>query len=353
MNSKKADIYAVQLSLSSSAYILKFRHAFGIAHGTRNTTDTLLVKATLNGVTGYGEAALPPYLGYDVKVLCNSFGEYFSDLPSGMDGIQTVLRMIINSNLSIPSPIRCATDIAIHDLCGRLTGMPVRKLLEIPDAKDVRCSFTLGISSVDEMLEKIKETEGFTLFKHKLGGDNDRERILAFKKATNASFCVDANQGWHSIKEAATEINFLTEQGCLFVEQPLPVAMNKQLNELRDKIKLPIILDESIQRLSDLMDLAPYCDGINIKLVKCGGLASAKELMRIAKRSGKKVLIGCMSESSCGAAAASELSGWADWVDLDGPLLIDNDPFSGVSYKNGMIVQHETPGLGIDPIAVI
>lgn len=341
----------MQLNLSSSAYILKFRHAFGIAHGTRTTTDTLIVKATLNGVTGYGEAALPPYLGYNVNELCHSFGDYFSHIPAGMDGIQSVLRMIINSNINIPSPIRCATDIAIHDLCGRLTGMPVRKLLEIPDAQGVKCSFTLGISSIEDMLEKMNEAEGFTLFKHKLGGENDRERILAFKKASNASFCVDANQGWHSVEEAAREINFLAEQGCLFVEQPLPVAMNGQLNELRALINLPIILDESIQKLSDLMDLAAFCDGINIKLVKCGGLASAKELMRIAKRAGKKVLIGCMSESSCGAAAASELSGWADWVDLDGPLLIGNDPFSGMNYKNGMIVQHVTAGLGIDPIS--
>ena len=182
-----------------------------------------------------------------------------------------------------------------------------------------------------------------------MGGENDRERILAFKAASNASFCVDANQGWHSVEEAAKEINFLATKGCLFVEQPMPVAMNDRLNELRALITLPIILDESIQKLSDLMDLAPFCDGINIKLVKCGGLASAKELMRIAKRSGKKVLIGCMSESSCGAVAASELSGWADWVDLDGPLLISNDPFSGIEYKNGKIIQHEKAGLGIEP----
>lgn len=343
----------MQITLTASSYTLQFRHAFGIAHGTRNTTDTLLVKASLNGVDGYGEAALPPYLGYDVNTLCSSFGDYFNMLPSGMEGIQTVLKKIVHSNKEIPAPIRCATDIAIHDLCGRLTGMPVRKLLEIPEAQGVRCSFTLGISSVDEMFEKMNEATGFTLFKHKLGGENDRERILAFKQASNASFCVDANQGWHTVEEAAREINFLAEQGCIFVEQPLPVAMNNKLNELRDLIKLPILLDESIQQLSDFMDLAPYCDGINIKLVKCGGLASAKELMRIAKRSGKKVLIGCMSESSCGAAAAAELSGWADWVDLDGPLLISNDPFSGVEYKNGMIQLNERAGLGIEPIVSI
>jgi L-alanine-DL-glutamate epimerase-like enolase superfamily enzyme len=205
---------------------------------------------------------------------------------------------------------------------------------------------------VEEMIEKIKEvtTEsnlGFTLFKHKLGGENDLERINAFKEFTNADFCIDANQAWKSVEEATKQIHFLQELGCLFVEQPMPVSMNNHLRELKKNIQLPIILDESIQNASDFDLLKNSCDGINVKLMKCGGMAAGKNLIQTAKRHGKKILIGCMSESTCGAAAAAELAGLADWVDLDGPLLISNDPFEGIIYREGCILPNTANGVGI------
>ena len=342
----------MEIKLTPFTYRLTFKRAFGIAHGTRTGTDSLFIRATTDDKEGHGEAALPPYLGYDVHQLISDFNSYFPTTIYSMEELIALLQKVSSPISDIPSPLRCAMDIALHDLCGQLANMPARKILEVPAANNVRCSVTLGISSVEEMIEKIKEVTtdsnlGFTLFKHKLGGENDLERIKAFKDFTNADFCIDANQAWKSVEEATKQIHFLQDLGCLFVEQPMPVSMNAHLRELKKNIQLPIILDESIQNISDFDLLKNDCDGINVKLMKCGGMAAGKNLIQLAKRHGKKILIGCMSESTCGAAAAAELAGLADWVDLDGPLLISNDPFEGIIYQQGCIVPNTTNGVGI------
>lgn len=338
----------MQLHLSASALKLEFKHAFGLAHGTRNYTDSFFVEARLNDVIGYGEAALPPYLGFNIQNLVESFDSYFLPIENGQRGIESIFRKL--NNLSeIPIPIKCAVDIALHDLCGKLTGKSVRSLLNLPEGKNVLCTYTLGISSEEEIIEKLKEAKNIRMFKHKLGGENDRERILTFKKHCSFPYVVDANQAWKSIEEATREINWLKEQGCLFVEQPLPTSMKALYKELYQSSSLPIILDESIQTQNDFDELKDCCNGINVKLMKCGGITPARELMRSARKANKKVLLGCMSESSCGAAAASQLLGLADWCDLDGPLLIKNDPFIGVVYENGCILQQEKLGIGIEP----
>ncbi len=342
----------MEIKLTPFTYRLTFKRAFGIAHGTRNGTDSLFIRATTDDKEGYGEAALPPYLGYDVHQLISDFNSYFPTTIYSMEELIALLQKVSSPISDIPSPLRCAMDIALHDLCGQLANMPARKILEVPAANNVRCSVTLGISSVEEMIEKIKEVTtdsnlGFTLFKHKLGGENDLERIKAFNDFTNADFCIDANQAWKSVEEATKQIHFLQDLGCLFVEQPMPVSMNAHLCELKKNIQLPIILDESIQNASDFDLLKNSCDGINVKLMKCGGMAAGKNLIQLAKRHGKKILIGCMSESTCGAAAAAELAGLADWVDLDGPLLISNDPFEGIIYQQGCILPNTSNGVGI------
>lgn len=342
----------MEIKLTPLTYHLTFKRAFGIAHGTRTGTDSLFIRASTNDKEGFGEAALPPYLGYDVNQLINDFNLYFPSVIYSFEELSGLLKKVSLANSEIPAPLRCAMDIALHDLCGQLANIPARKILEVPAANNVRCSVTLGISSLEEMIEKIKEVTtdsnlGFTLFKHKLGGENDLERIQAFKEFTTADFCIDANQAWKSVEEATQQIHFLQDLGCLFVEQPMPVAMNDQLRELKKNIQLPIILDESIQNASDFDLLKNDCDGINVKLMKCGGMAAGKNLIQTAKRYGKKILIGCMSESTCGAAAAAELAGLADWIDLDGPLLISNDPFEGVIYQHGCIVPNASNGVGI------
>ncbi len=337
----------MQLQMSAAALKLEFKHAFGLAHGTRNYTDSFLVEARLNDFVGYGEAALPPYLGFNIQSLVENFDSYFMPIEIGQTGIESIFRKL-NDQSAIPIPVRCAVDIALHDLCGKLMGKSVRRLLNLPEGKDILCTYTLGISSEAEIIEKLQEAKSIKMFKHKLGGENDRERILTFKKYCSFPFVVDANQAWKSIEEALTEITWLKEQGCLFVEQPLPTSMKSSYKELYQSSTLPIILDESIQTQNDFDELKDCCNGINVKLMKCGGITPARELMRNARKANKKVLLGCMSESSCGAGAASQLLGLADWCDLDGPMLIKNDPFIGVVYENGCIVQQEKLGIGIE-----
>ena len=336
----------MSLTLSAKYYRLAFRQAFGIAHGTRMFTDTIYVRASFMDQHGYGEAALPPYLGYDAEALVHDFHNWFpAEMKSG-DAIQETLSKLGNRSEQLPGPLRTAVDIALYDLFGKLTGKPARSIFGIRDERTVKCSYTLGISSVAEMLQKLEEAKDFDLFKIKLGDVNDRERINAFLNSGHSLFCVDANQAWKSVTEAVEWIRWLADRGCLFVEQPLPVATKDDYEAVYRQSVLPIILDESVQSLRDIQELRTVCHGVNVKLVKACGLEPAAAMVREANKSGLKVLVGCMSESTCGAMAAAQLSPWADWVDLDGPRLISNDPFEGAVYRNGSLLVPDVSGTG-------
>jgi L-Ala-D/L-Glu epimerase len=338
------------LHLSVRYYELRFKKPFGIAHGTRNTTETIYVKASFMGIDGFGEAAVPPYLGYDVPELVRSFHDHFPGEMKGSDAIRSTMLKLAAANSTIPKPLRTAVDIAMYDLFAKLTQRTVRSVFGIQGNEKVLCSYTLGISTVEDLIQKVKEASGFSLFKIKLGGENDKERIEAFLNTTNAQFCVDANQAWKSVIEGLNWMQWLKERNCLFVEQPLPVEMEKDYESLFKSAPLPVILDESIQGMKELENLASVCHGINVKLLKCGGIEPAQALVRQANKLGLKVLVGCMSESTCGAMAAAQLSPWADWVDLDGPGLISNDPFKGAVYKDGSLLLSGLPGTGAELI---
>ncbi len=334
------------LQLSARHFKLHFKSPFGIAHGTRNFTDTIYVKATFMDIEGYGEAALPPYLNYDAETLVKDYHSYFPSQMDGSEAIRIALLKLNQSDVNLPKPLRSATDIALHDLFGKLTGRTVRGIFGIGERSRVQCSYTLGISSVEVMKEKLSEAGDFRLFKLKLGDQFDKARIEAFLSASDAAFCVDANQAWETTTESIEWINWLKDRGCLFVEQPMPVSKAGEFEHLFRASSLPVILDESLQGLNELEELKGVCHGINVKLVKCGGIEPAVNLVRQANKLGLKVLVGCMSESSCGAMAAAQLSAWADWVDLDGPMLIGNDPFSGANYRDGSLVLSQQAGTG-------
>lgn len=337
------------LQLSVRHYQLLFKRPFGIAHGTRNHTDTIYVKASFMNVDGFGEAAVPPYLGYDVPELVNRFFDFFPAEMQGSDAIRTTMAKLAAGNSSIPKPLRTAVDLAMYDLFAKLTNQTVRNVFSIQEDRKVFCSYTLGISSVAEMLLKLEEASDFSLFKIKLGGEeeNDKERIATFLQHSKAKFCVDANQAWSSVAESIEWMHWLKERNCLFVEQPLKVEQESDFEMLFNAAPLPVILDESIQGIADLERLHTVCHGVNVKLLKCGGIEPAQKLVRLANKLGLKVLVGCMSESSCGTMAAAQLSPWADWVDLDGPQLISNDPFEGAIYRDGTLLLSELPGTGV------
>jgi L-alanine-DL-glutamate epimerase-like enolase superfamily enzyme len=319
---------------------LKFRHAFHIAHGERTHTDTVFVKINNGQHIGFGEAALPPYLGYSPLSIVAEINHYV--LPEL--SFQDQLTRLHKSNLS--KPARTAIDSALHDLWGKTENKPVYNLLNLQVPESNICFYTLGISDVQALEEKLADSTDIQVYKIKLGGENDHAFLKEFRKRSTTPFCADANQAWKSKETALAEINRLYDLGCLFIEQPLPVG-HPDLDYVFKNSKLPIYLDESIQSLADINANAGKCHGINLKLLKSGGIQPALEWINTARSLGLEVLIGCMSESSCGAAAALQLCGASRYVDLDGPLLITNDPFGGLRYENGRIYTSDSPGTGV------
>jgi L-alanine-DL-glutamate epimerase-like enolase superfamily enzyme len=244
-----------------------------------------------------------------------------------------------------PAPLRAALDIALWDLESRLKGISLEKLIDA-HAKECLCFYTLGFSNIREQNLKLKDAKDFKVFKIKIGSENDFERIDALTKKVDVDFSVDANQYFSDVDSIKDYINYLKEKKCLFIEQPFAIDNLNELKKLYALRLMPIVLDESIQDLDDYLRLKNECDGINIKLVKIGGITPALDLIKNASADHKKIIIGCMSEGSCGAAAAASLRGFADWIDLDGPALIKNDPFSGVEYKNGYLIKNSNVGHG-------
>ena len=330
----------MEYRIKAAQYRLEFRHAFHIAHGSRTGTDTVYAEIQSGDRTGYGEAALPPYLGYAPGVIVTEINAF--RIPSV--SFQEALQHLHNSTLSRPA--KTAIDIALHDVWGKSENQPVHELLGISDPEGKTCFYTLGISSIRELEEKLEQSAGTQIYKIKLGGENDHAFLKEFRARSNAQFCADANQAWKDQETALNEISRLHDLGCIFVEQPLPVNHPDQ-QDLFKEGKLPVFLDESIQSIEDIRKNAKWCHGINIKLVKSGGIQPAMQWIREAQQYGLEILIGCMSESSCGAAAALQLGSFSKYVDLDGPLLIANDPFEGLVYEGGMIKSRRHNGLGI------
>ena len=229
--------------------------------------------------------------------------------------------------------------MALWDLKAQVESKTIGELLRIEQSEFPLATYTIGVSSFDEMKLKVEEGTqfGFKLFKIKLNGETDEEQIRNFKRLSNKKFAVDVNQGWKTVKEATEKISWLKEEGCFLVEQPLHKNAIDEMKLLKQKSVLPLYADESCQRLSDIEKLKDCFDGINIKLMKCGGVTEAHQMILKARELEMKVLIGCMSESSVGCTAAAHLTLLADYADLDGPYLISNDPFSGMKIKEGRI----------------
>ena len=334
------------MKIKSYTKRLQFIHTFHIAAGARDYTDTVYVELESEGLTGYGEAALPPYLKENTDTVLN----YLSKLQLPVKYLHEQFFDLLKSMYDSPVknyPAMAAFDIALHDLQGKLRGITVRSIYNIKTEDMPLCAYTIGMGSAAEIKIKIEEAKQFGFFKLKLGGENDKELVRTFKQYSNAPFCVDVNRGWEKVDEAIEISNWLIEQGCLFIEQPFEKELLKATNALRKKISIPVILDEAVQTVEDVERVKDYCNGINIKLVKCGGIYPAFQMIELARKNNLKIFIGCMSESSCGVAAAAQLAPLADWIDLDSPMLIRNDSFEGVMYLEGKIVLSEKEGTGV------
>ena len=243
---------------------------------------------------------------------------------------------------------KAAVDIALHDLVGKLIGQPWYRLWGLDPEKAPSTTYTIGIDTPDVVREKTLEAVGrFNILKVKVGLDTDEQMIRTIRSVTDVPLAVDANQGWKDRSRALEEIFWLKEQGVVMVEQPMAKELIDDNAWLTEHSPLPIFADESIQRLADVPALKGVYSGINIKLMKCTGMREGWKMAQLARALGMKVMVGCMTETSCAVSAAAQLSPYVDFADLDGNLLIDNDRFSGVKVESGKLRLPDRPGIGL------
>lgn len=338
-----------KMSLSFYPYELALRHTFTVSSYSRKTTPSVQVRIQYEGCIGHGEASLPPYLGYTVDgtlaFLRRVNLEQFAS-PFLLEDIMTYLDTLDDGE----TPAKAAVDIALHDLIGQLTGRPLYQLLGLNPHKAPSTSFTIGIDTPEIVKEKTLEcAERYNVLKVKVGYHGDEEMVRTIRSVSNLPLVVDANQGWTDRQEALDKIYWLHDQGVQMVEQPMPKTQLDDLAWLTQHSPLPIIADESVQRLKDLPLIQGAFSGINIKLMKSTGIREALQMMAYARAQGMHLMIGCMTETSCAVTAAATLSPLVDFADLDGNLLISNDLFDGVEVKQGKLSLPNRPGLGLIP----
>lgn len=335
-----------RLTLRFTPYTLQLKHVFTLATSSRTTTPVVLTEIEYDGVTGYGEASMPPYLGESHE----SVSAFLSrlDLAQFSDPFMLVDILEYVENLMPGNPAaKASVDIALHDLVGKLVGEPFYRLFGLNPARAPLTSFTIGLDTPEVIRQKVLEAEPYKLLKVKLGRDNDREMIEVIRSLTDKPLCADVNQGWKDRNHALEMAWWLKEKGVVFLEQPLPKEMKDDNAWLSRESPIPIIGDEAVRNIPELMSNRDVYSGINIKLMKCGGMNNAMKMINIARAFGMKVMIGCMTETSCAISAAAQLSPLVDWCDLDGNLLISNDPFGGLNVVDGKVALPDKPGLGI------
>ena len=336
-----------KLEMKFFPYELKLRHVFTVATYSRTTTPDVQVEITYDGVTGYGEASMPQYLGQTVQSVTAFLQKV--DLSQFNDPFQLEDILAYVDSLSPgDTAAKAAIDIALHDLVGKLLGAPWYKIWGLNKDKAPSTTFTIGIDTADVVKQKTRECANqFNILKVKLGRENDKEMIETIRSVTDLPIAVDINQGWKDKEKAIDEIFWLKEHGIVMVEQPMPKELRDDIAWLTEKSPLPIFADEAIQRLKDIKNVAGAYSGINIKLMKCTGMHEAWKMLNYARAIGMKVMVGCMTETSCAVSAAAQLSPAVDFADLDGNLLISNDRFKGMEVVKGKITLPDRPGIGV------
>lgn len=325
---------------------LRLRHTFRISRSARDVEPCIILELEHDGIVGFGEAAPSDRYG-ETSETVDAFLktvrlDRFDD-PFQLEEIVSFTSALAPGNASA----KTAIDIAVHDWIGKKLGIPLWKLWGLNKDKTPLTSFTIGIDSRDGIEKKVREADSFPILKVKVGVPGDEDIIKTIRSLTDKPMRVDANEGWKSKEEALHKILWLEEQGIEFIEQPLPAADLEGTAWLRERVHVPIIADENVTGLFTLPSLQGVFDGINIKLMKCGGLREAMQMIHTAKTMKMKVMLGCMIESSVAISAAAQLSPLVEYADLDGNLLILNDPFRGVSVKKGKLILNDLPGLGV------
>lgn len=318
---------------------------FRISRGVQHTSPNVIVQINHDDFTGFGEAAPDEYYGetQETVLACiTTFAGNLGDDPFLIEDIMSNLDHLIRLNPAA----KAAVDMALYDIVGKILHIPLYKLLGLNPAHAARTSFTLGLDTPVNMAKKALLARDYPILKVKVGTRHDIDIIKAIRDVSPAVIRVDANAGW-TPKEAIKNINALAPYNIEFVEQPIPAHDLLGLKLIRDNVPIPIIADESCVTVEDIPRISGYVDGINIKLMKCGGIRHALQMIHVARAHNLLVMIGCMIESSLAITAAAHLTPLVDYADLDGHLLINDDPYAGVTVEKGKLVLPDAPGLGV------
>ncbi len=324
---------------------LQLKHTFTISRESYDMQPSLVVELIADGISGFGEATSNPYYNITVESMKNDIlnvenkiNTYANEIPEGF--WQKIAPYFKENMFAL-----CALDMAFNDLYARKQGKRLYEVWGLNIHKNPMTNYTIGIDTIDTMLEKMKELP-WPVYKIKLGTKNDIEIVSELRKHTDAVFRVDANCGW-TADEAIENSGKLKDLGVEFIEQPLPADDLKGAKKVYERSALPIIADESCIVESDVEKCIGSFHGINIKLTKCGGLTPARRMIEKAKRAGMKTMVGCMTESSVGISAIAHILPELDYVDMDGALLLKEDIAKGVLIQNGIVSYPEKPGIGV------
>jgi len=334
-----------RMTLRFRPYTLQLKHVFTVAVSSRTTTPVVLTEIEYDGTVGYGEASMPPYLGESHDTAAAFLSKVDLGRFANPFELETILEAVDAIAPGNPAA-KASVDIALHDLVGKLMQQPWYNIWGYDPAKAPVTTFTIGIDTPEVVKQKTREATEFKILKIKLGRDTDRPMVEAIRSVTDKPMSGDANQGWTDRQQALDMIAWLKERGFLYVEQPLPKERVDDLAWLTERSPLPIIGDEGVQRLPDVRKALGVYSGVNIKLMKSTGMREAQKMLQLARGLGMKVMLGCMTETSCGISAASHLSPMVDWADLDGALLISNDVFDGTTVVDGKVTIPNRPGIG-------
>jgi L-Ala-D/L-Glu epimerase len=326
---------------------LNLRHTWTTTMSASAYRETLFVRYTRDGITGVGEGA--PIV------------RYHEDAAGGKKAVEGLFDLLSNADPAsfeklnadllhrLPGEwaAKAAIDIAILDWIGKRYGLPIYRLLGLDPASTPVTTFSIGIDTPEITRQKVREADSYPVLKVKVGLDTDEPTIEAVRSATKKPLRVDANEGWTDREVALRKIKWLETQGVEFIEQPMPADRHDDIKWLRERVHLPIIADEACLRAGDIPKLADAYDGVNVKLDKAGGILPAYRMIQVARALGMKTMLGCMVSSSVSVTAAAQLSPLVDYADLDGNLLISNDPYTGVTVERGKLILPDRPGLGV------
>jgi len=340
---------AEPMEVSTQIVRLNLRHTWTTTMSSSEYRETLHVRVRKDGVVGIGEGA--PIVRYRENARDGQAAvDSVRDLLTSSDPWQyeKVMRRVF-ARIEGQWAAKAAIDIALMDWIGKKLNIPLYKFFGLDPGDTPVTTLSIGIDTPEVTRQKVKEAADFPILKIKVGLDTDEATIAAVRSVTNKPLRVDANEGWKTKEQAVEKINWLASQGVEFVEQPLPAAMLEEARWVRSRARIPIIADEACLQPGDIPRLAGAFDGVNIKVDKTGGLQQALLMIQMARSLGMKTMLGCMVSSSVSVTAAAHLSPLVDYADLDGNLLIANDPYRGVAVKNGKLILPDGPGLGLQP----